>query len=292
MYIMILAGGQGRRLSPLSTLENPKQFLTFSLGESLLQKTVRRFVEYGLGSSTYVVTTREYVSRTIDELTGFNQEFEKRVIIEPYSRNTAPAISWAIRSLLQNQLLKLDDIVMTVPIDHFVSDDKKFTEILLKGALNVCLEEILSFGIFCKKPVESYGYIKKGKQVNPCKYQVDNFIEKPSQAYAKELMKEGCLWNLGIYVFHAKTYLQALVEQQPVLYKMSTDILNGSNLYENIKPISIDHAVIARAQDLKVYEVEGIEWFDIGTWDGLNDFFHQNQKNSVDEPCAQMFPVY
>lgn len=271
MKIVILAGGQGKRLWPLSTQQEPKQFVHLGDHESLLKKTVRRFVKQDLLPLVYIVTHQQYAARTFAEVEEFDSNFRARIIIEPYSKNTAPAIAWAIKTLLRDHALSPSERIVTIPIDHVFSDEVAFVKQLMHAAVDA--HQILAFGVPCMKPVTGYGYIKKGKPLSNESYQVEKFIEKPTQDIAHALVQEGgWLWNIGVYIFSAETYLEALKLHHRILYDLVTSEGDTHLLYKELKGVSIDDAIMVHTEHLRVKMLSCIQWLDIGSWDSLYEF--------------------
>lgn len=277
MKIIILAGGEGKRLWPLSTKSSPKQFVHFGDYESLLKKTVKRFAKKGLIKDVFIVTNQEYVSHIVEDLREMDPSFEDRILVEPYSKNTAPAIAWSIRSLLKVGSVTEQENLLTVPIDHVFSDEDTFitqvmrAEELLKG------KDIMAFGVKCNKPETGYGYIKTGRAFSEGHYEVDTFIEKPELQLAKQCIEEGgWLWNIGIYLFSVKAYLEELKKGQKHLYDLfDCNAMYDEYLYRNLQPISIDDAIISHSKNVKVMELKNVVWMDIGSWRNLYEFLEQ-----------------
>lgn len=277
MKILILAGGEGKRLWPLSTKQYPKQFIHLGDHESLLRKTVKRFYKKGLIENVFIVTNQEYALFILEDLQDLDSSIGERIIIEPYSKNTGPAITWSVRSLLLMKVVSKEESIVTVPIDHiFSNEDEAMNLIIDAGGL---LEEgsIITFGVKCTKPETGYGYIKAGNRLSLNYYKVDSFIEKPQKELAEKFFKEGgWFWNVGIFLFSIRTFLEELKANVKPLYQMNTSLE-----YKNIHSISIDHAVIEKFSNVRVIELVGIDWFDIGSWHSLYDFLQEDKKGKL-----------
>lgn len=282
MKIIILAGGQGKRLRPISTQEFPKQFVHFGDSESLLKKTVKRFFKNELFKEVYIVTHEQYAAHTLREVQTLDPGFSSRLLIEPYSKNTAPAIAWSIRKLLERNLIDPDEKIITIPIDHIFSDEKAFLKQLLEAADTIRTDEIIAFGVECDHPATGYGYIKQGKELHSKSFQAEKFIEKPAENKAKELLREGkWLWNVGIYIFSTQTYWEELFKSHKVLYEIATGKEYREEDYQKLQPISIDDAVVTDAGALRVRVLKNTEWFDVGSWNSLYALLASNRNSSI-----------
>jgi mannose-1-phosphate guanylyltransferase/mannose-6-phosphate isomerase len=283
MKILILAGGSGTRLWPLSTKKHPKQFIHLGDGESLLRKTVKRFSKQTMMNHIFIVTTQEYSSFVIEDLKDIDSAIKEKILIEPCSKNTAPAITWAIRSLLLKQLATEDELILTVPIDHVFSNDEAVIHTILQAKTSLEAKSILAFGIQCTRLESGYGYIKKGEQLSHNYHAVAQFIEKPSPFLAEQLLKEGqWLWNVGIFFFSIRTYLEGLKEVAKILYdNCDPHIPEGEYIYKTLPSISIDHAIIEKFNSLRVVEIFNTSWLDIGSWHGLHQFLQENATPNI-----------
>lgn len=283
MKILILAGGCGKRLWPLSTERFPKQFVHLGDHESLLRKTVKRFFKKGLIKNVFIVTNKEYASFVLEDLQDMDLDFEQRIIIEPYSKNTAPAVTWAIRVLLSMKIAKEDEAIFTVPIDHVFLDENKAISSILDAQQLLERDSIITFGVKCVKPDTGYGYIKTGAMLLEEYCKVEIFIEKPEIKLAERLFKEGgWLWNIGIFLFHIKTYLEELKATENVLYHAcDPKRVNSLSEYKKLSSISVDHAVIEKFKNIRVVELVDIGWSDIGSWNSLYDFLQEDENGRV-----------
>jgi mannose-1-phosphate guanylyltransferase / mannose-6-phosphate isomerase len=282
MKIIILAGGQGKRLWPISTQEFPKQFMHFGDSESLLKRTVKRFFKNELFEEVYIVTHEQYASHTLGEVQALDSGFSSRLLIEPYSKNTAPAIAWSIRKLLERDLIDPDEKIITLPIDHIFSDETVVLQQLLEAADAMRTEEIIAFGVECDYPATGYGYIKQGKELYSKSFQVELFVEKPTEHKAKELLREGnWLWNVGIYIFSAQTYWKELLKSHKVLYEIAIGNEYREEDYQKLQPISIDDAVVTDAGALRVRVLQNTEWSDVGSWNSLYKLLASNRNASI-----------
>lgn len=200
---IILAGGSGTRLWPISRAEFPKQFLSVTGKETMLQNTVMRL--NSLGIDEFVVICNEMHRFIVAEQL---REIGKKcdILLEPVGRSTAPAVALAALTLKNKKNSKL----LVVPTDHVIYDMESFTETMLSAISFVEKEKLVTFGVNVANVNINYGYIKKGKKLGNS-YKVDKFIEKPSESDADLYFKsEEYFWNSGIFLFEATTYLEEL----------------------------------------------------------------------------------
>ena len=250
MKIVILAGGSGQRLWPLSRRTYPKQFLDFNDGETLLQKTVNRF----LGHEIYVVTSEEYAHLISSQLT------DVEVLIEPEKKNTGPAIVFSIEELLRSGKIKESDCILVAPSDQFLSPNEVFLARLIEAKEAAKNGFLVTFGIHPTKPETGYGYIK-AHDVEKSYQIVDSFCEKPLQDVAEQYLKEGgYYWNSGIFVFQVGTFINEVKMHSP-------ELLDD---FAKRPSISIDKALFEKSKHVAMVPLN-VMWSDVGCWDSLYD---------------------
>jgi len=280
MKHVILAGGSGTRLWPFSRNSYPKQFLHFGDGESLLQKTVKRFYPQVPAKDILIVTSQAYLHMTKTQLFQIDPALEKQILIEPEKRNTAPAICLAAKYF--QDVLKADpeDCFLVSSADHIISPEELFVSTVLKGESAVKQGKHLIFGIRPNKPETGYGYIKtagKGPFLN-----VEQFVEKPDVAKAQLYLLSGnYLWNAGIFLFQIKTFLQDIKEYCPEIDSLMQGSFEDmrSNFYK-MPDISIDYALLEKSEKLLVAPLD-ISWSDVGSWDSIYDLFDKDANQNV-----------
>lgn len=278
MKIIILAGGGGTRLFPLSRDCYPKQFLHVIDNKSLLAQTIERFLGLVEAKDIIIVTNERYIFHVQAELKTINAQ-EAHIITEPMGKNTAPAIALA-QSYCQDVLQCDDDEILFVsPSDHLIKPIDVFQD-LIRNAQDVAKDNIVTLGIKPTKPEIGYGYIEAEKNNNLAK-KVISFKEKPDLATAKEYIASGnYYWNGGMFMFSIATMQAELTKYMPAII----DITQSGYQYAvdnfiNMPDISIDYAVAEKSQKMMMIPMENIYWNDIGSFDAIAEVLSDKDKN-------------
>lgn len=269
---LLLCGGSGTRLWPLSRKSYPKQFAQFLGEESLFQASAKRLSGKDF-AKPIVVSASDYRFIVTEQLMAMGIDPAK-VLIEPEGRNTAPAILAATLAI-DNP----DTLILAAPSDHVVPDTDAFQQTVLKGIKPATEGQIVTFGIVPDRPETGYGYLEPEMQDDgPCP--LLRFIEKPDLATAERMVSSGkFLWNSGIFLFSAKTLIKAFQEHAPDLLaavqqaydKAETDLgflrLDPS-AWAMAENVSIDYAIMEKSKNLTVVPFSG-RWSDLGDWDAV-----------------------
>ncbi|MEM0022218.1 MAG: mannose-1-phosphate guanylyltransferase/mannose-6-phosphate isomerase [Archaeoglobaceae archaeon] len=269
MKTIILAGGKGTRLWPLSRETMPKQFLRI-FDESLFQKTIRRALLISKPEEIFVVTNNEYRFRVLDDLEDLGVKIpEENILLEPKSKNTLPAICLAIKEAGKG-------VYAILPSDHVIEVNENYLR-AFKIAEKICTQYLVTFGIKPKKPHTGYGYIKPGKKVSEA-FEVEEFKEKPDAKTAEEFVKRGYLWNSGMFLFDSELFIGELKQFSPEMLKIFE---RREKAYEEIPEISIDYGILEKSKKVAVVPMN-VEWSDVGSFDAIYDLLSKdNDENAI-----------
>ena len=250
---LILAGGAGTRLRPLSSDENPKQFLRIFNGQSLLQKTFAR--ARGMADSIYISTNDVYADKCRDHVP------DAVVLTEPARRNTAPAIALCCFEIAAREG---ECTIAVLPSDAFIGDEVEFARVM-KQALDFAEanDDLVTIGIQPTEPNTGYGYLELGKEIAPGVIRLERFTEKPSREKAEAFLRAGnYAWNAGIFVWRSAVFRRELERAAPEIARVTR-----AN-YESMPSISIDYALMEKAP--RVAAVRGdFVWSDVGSFEAL-----------------------
>lgn len=272
---VILSGGSGTRLWPLSRTGRPKQLLALTHAETMLQLTARRANDPQRFTAPVVVANAAHVAQIEEQLGKLGIE-PTSLILEPVARNTAPAIALAALSAEPETLL------LVMPSDHVIADVDAFRS-AIEAAVPLAGEGwLVTFGITPQSPDTGYGYIRAGASLGAGVQRVDRFVEKPDRSTAEGYLAEGCyFWNGGIFLFRADAYLCALDAHAPEIAVAARASLGaarheGRRLFPDTDAFaaspsdSIDYAVMEKADRVAVAPVD-MGWSDVGSWDALHE---------------------
>ena len=284
MKTVILAGGSGTRLFPLSRENYPKQFIKIADESSLLQKTFNRCKHFTNSKDIFIVSGDKYQFHIKNQLEEIGEKDFKNIILEPVGRNTAPAIALAVKYLLEKENATEDSIIFITPSDHIISPEEKFSEYIKEAEVVAKEGYIVTFGVRPSKPETGYGYIEADeKKILNKGYKVKKFHEKPDLKTAQTyLLKGNFFWNSGMFMFSIKTILNEFKNHSPDIYsfieKLSYEELVMS--FSDMPDISIDYAVMEKSKNIAVIPVD-IVWSDVGSWDSLYDVLDKDNKGNA-----------
>ncbi|NIX76199.1 mannose-1-phosphate guanylyltransferase/mannose-6-phosphate isomerase [Microvirga terricola] len=290
---VILSGGTGTRLWPLSRESYPKQLLPLVAEETLLQQTARRVADPALFNDLVVVANAEHRFVIAEQLRCIGMS-ARRIALEPMGRNTAPAALIAALFALRDDP---ESILLLMPADHAISDDEAFHVTLKMGIESACDASFVLFGIEPTAPVTGYGYIHMGKPVGHGVRKVLAFKEKPDLATAERyLASHDYAWNSGIFLLSARALIDEMRCLEPaLLHACERAIEAGRNdldflrldaaAFAEARSVSLDHALMERTKNAVVVPAR-FSWSDIGTWSALWQRGHKNAEGTVVEGNA------
>lgn len=281
MKVIILAGGTGSRLWPLSRDRYPKQFIKFpGKVHSLFQDTFERAVLLAKLNDIYVVTNKKYKFLVMGEVEELGYHYpEENILLEAEAKSTLPAIFAGVVEFSKKEKDKFDSVVI-FPSDHLIKKSEEFIKII-KLSEYLAYDSLITFGIRPSKPHTGYGYIAPGEKKGEYGYIVKEFKEKPDYQKAMEYISKGYYWNSGIFMFNSKIFFEEVEKFAPEIilaFKEAKDIEEAlSNIKENI---SIDYGIMEKSKRVAVVPVD-IGWNDLGSFDSFYDAFRCDEKNNI-----------
>lgn len=285
---VILCGGSGTRLWPLSRTSFPKQFIDLGDGRTLFKEALQRAKVVSGGMSPYILTNEAYKAYAEANLYEMNQN--STIIVEPCSKNTAPAITAAaIVASQENE----DSTLLVMPSDQIIDNISEFKKVIERGLTLAEDGYLVLFGIVPNAPETGFGYIERGEMMgkNNAGYKINKFIEKPKEAIAKQFLKSGRhYWNSGIFMFKAKKFIEEIEKYSPDILAIVNEAVNTSkrsntvirlnkNEFSKNEAISIDYAVMEQTENAAVVQMNS-PWSDLGSWQALYESSQKDELNN------------
>ena len=290
---IILCGGTGTRLWPLSRASFPKQYLEIKPKESksFFQETINRIKLYENIDDPIVICNEDHRFIVAEQMRKINVK-PKSILLEPFGRNTAPAITVASLKAIENDA---NSIILVLPSDHIIREPNKFIKVISKAVSYAKRGNLITFGITPNKAETGFGYIESEKELkseNLNGEKIIRFIEKPNIEKAKKLIKEKRFsWNSGIFLFKANSYLRELKLYYPDMYELSKKSLLNNKLdfgfqrldketFSLCEKISVDKAIMEKTNFGMVLPLDA-GWSDIGSWEAMWDISNKDDKGNV-----------
>ena len=281
LYCLILAGGRGTRLWPLSRRSLPKQFLTLNGDESLLLATLKRAARLVAEENIFVVLEEEQRPLVEENLRSTDFLGKIKIMTEPVGRNTAPAILLGTLGVASEDE---DAVIMVFPSDHVVGDDENFRDHVRRAVSLAEDDYIVCFGITPSTPETGYGYIEGEEPLRGGGLGIKRFVEKPSAEVASEYLLSGnFFWNSGMFVFRARTMIDEYAALCPDVYEPIREVPPGKigrDVYAGLPSVPVDRAVMERTSRGAVIP-SSFPWSDMGSWRLFYEFSPKNSEGNV-----------
>ena len=284
---IILSGGAGTRLWPLSWGDHPKQFLSLVSDKTMIQETLLRLK--GLETGNPVISCGEGHRFLVAQQIGEVTDKKPTILLEPMAKNTAPAIAAACCAAMKQDK---DAVVVVLPSDHVIADVSAFQNAVKTAALNAEKGYLVTFGIVPTFPSTGYGYVKAAGAETDGAFTLEKFVEKPCLEKAQEYLASGeYAWNSGMFVFKASTFLEELKVHNPEMTELSIEAFEKASVetdfirldkdtFGKIKGDSIDYAVMEKTSKGKIVKLNA-GWDDVGSWSALYDISKKDENQNV-----------
>ncbi len=284
---VILCGGMGTRLWPVSRETFPKQFLVLEDDLSLFQITIKRVLDKQIFTTPIIICNEQHKFRIASQLEDLGVD-ALAIILEPMSKNTAPAIALAAHFLKAQYPDSQTMLVM--PADHMIKNTKEFHQAIISGKKYCQTDLLVTFGVTPTHPSTAYGYIEPAKQIDEQCFKIKKFIEKPDRIKAQQLIRQNAKWNSGIFMFKADSYLHELKIYQPLTTEQTYNAIDTSKRQYNFitiahepfsqcNNISIDYAIFEHTDNSVMLPID-VNWSDIGSWKALFDRDAKDENNN------------
>lgn len=289
MIPVILSGGGGTRLWPMSRTHYPKQFLPLTGERTMLQETLTRLSGLADLEPAIVIANNNHRFLVAEQLQSIGAD-NSHILLEPVGRNTAPAVALAAFCA---QAEGSDPLLLVLPADHVISDTAAFHEALCRGQQQAENGQLVTFGVTANAPETGFGYIKRGAaQETEGAFTVAEFVEKPDSVTAQTYLDSGqYYWNSGMFLFKASVYLEELKEFEPAVYEATRAAFAASqrdldflridtNHFASSPNIAIDYAVMERTQKAIVVALDA-GWNDLGSWSSMWEHTEKDEHNNA-----------
>ncbi len=298
---VILSGGTGSRLWPLSRKSFPKPFVALPDGESLIQKTLHRVIHLGAGGPILTVTNRDYYFLTRDTYAACAKTHHCKIpdahyLLEPQGRNTTPAMAAA--ALWAREMEGDDAVLLFLPADHLIANEARFAAAVQSAATLAEQGYLVTFGVTPTAPETGYGYIQAGTLLG-AGHQVARFVEKPDTTTAQDYLASGdYLWNSGMFCMQAGSLLTALKDHAPDILAAASAatasaVRNGDTWdlgeeFAAAPDISVDYAIMEKAANVAVVRAD-FDWNDLGAWTGYSALMREDENGNQVHALDSLF---
>ncbi len=289
-FCVILAGGIGKRIWPVSRQNKPKQFIdVLGTGETLLQTTYKRFSKFIDPKNIIVMTNHDFGDMVREQLPELPTE---NLLLEPMRRNTVPPVTWASAEITRRNP---NGVMIVTPSDQNITDktDGVFSEEILQGLDYAHRHQrLLTLGVMPTRPEQSYGYIQMSTKMAPNIFCVQTFTEKPQEDFAHIFYESGeFLWNTGLFIWSAKAFLKAIkevsgyyneiIEDLRVHYSTGVNVMDVvSDVYSKLPNMALEETVLEKVENVDVMLCH-FGWADLGTWENVYDYSSKDQSGNA-----------
>ncbi|MDI9609983.1 MAG: mannose-1-phosphate guanylyltransferase/mannose-6-phosphate isomerase [Archaeoglobales archaeon] len=271
MKTLILAGGKGTRLWPLSRELMPKQFIKLFDNSSLFQKTVERALLFSKPEEIFIVTNKEYKFRILDDLADLSVEIPvENIFLEPKAKSTLPAIFWVLKANSGK--------FAVLPSDHLIEVNEDYKR-AFRSAEKLSDDYLVTFGIKPTRAHTGYGYIKPGNEAGDG-FIVDEFKEKPDLETAKQYVQSGYYWNSGMFLFDSVLFVEEVKKLAPEVFRAFENSNSPEEIYEKFPEISVDYGILEKSKKVAVVPL-ATKWSDLGSFDSLYEVLDKDEHGNV-----------
>ncbi len=287
-YCVILAGGIGTRLWPVSREKKPKQFLDIlGCGETMLQATYRRFLKFIDKDNILVVTNavcKEHVREQLPDLDPVN------LLLEPMRRNTVASVTWAALEIYRRNN---GGVMVVSPADQVITDEDNFANDIMHGlSYAYDKDKLLTLGVEPTHAETAFGYIQMADEVETDIYKVQSFTEKPEKSFADMFFESGeFLWNTGLFIWGASTFIHAVHGKDPNLTEVFDNVVRNfqdtgitsrhvNDLYSKVSNMNLEQGVLEKVDNVDVLQCH-FGWKDVGTWNAVHDLCDKDESANV-----------
>lgn len=284
MYGLILAGGSGSRLWPLSRELYPKQLLNLNMEKSLLQASFERLACFTPSENIIAITNAKHLSNVRYQMQSMSKK--SHVLAEPVAKNTAPAIAVATK-YIKSKAKEDDPIILVVPSDPLIKNLGAFKTTVMRGEKLAKEGYIVTFGVKPTYPETGYGYVNITDEQLEGGFKVKQFVEKPNAETAKKYLDAGTyFWNSGMFMFKASVFFEELQKASPEIYNLLDEFDFSKseeipfNSFDKMPSISVDYAVMEKSNKIALVKLES-DWNDLGSWQAIYDVKDKDKNGNV-----------